>query len=368
LIARSVLVFPVAEAERPRVLGTVSGTLNPGAVTDPPLKWQLNQDVSDFLFYYKITGGSEPGNDVNLTLDDLSLQSLMGEGWEYCDCAFTAGSYNVTVGADTTATAPVTFEIGFYVVPQPPVDISGQIPVNSTMRFSDFGALFPAGNYTLVLGVTSGTYEFFVDNDTSPRAVVTKTTEVTVDLEEGLHLFNVTANDTGKDVVWSVQIQGGEPKLEPRILVSCPPINQSNPVCVTGASANASDGSNPSVTYQWTDNTAGGSFNSTNTQWVAWTPPRRPGTFTLTVEASAPGYLSGSDSLGVAVTEAVPEFSLATLVLIFTLTLAVVLFARRSRAKQVGYASEIHRRRPMSNGSDECANRHRQDGQFKFKV
>jgi len=330
LIAQSVSILPLAEADRPKNLGDVSGTLNPGDVTDPPPTWQLNEDTLDFVFYYKITGGSGPDDVVTVTIGDSGIpswQSLMGEGWEYCECALDAGSYSVTVQASAGATAPVSFEIGFYAVPEPPVDFSGRIPASSNVRYSDFAVLIPAGSYTLLVGLETGTYEFLVDDES--KGVVTQTLELSVEFEEGLHVLTVDARveGLGNDVGWSVQIQG-PPQLEVSIVNPCPVLNPESgqSVCVTGAEVTASDGSNPSVSYLW--NAPDGTFNSTTSQWVEWTVPPGVAEFTLTVEASAPGYLSDTDSLTVRVA---PEFPSAALTLLMAAALAIVSFTRRQR-------------------------------------
>jgi hypothetical protein len=331
MIAQFVSIVPIAEAGRPRDLGIVYGTLTPGAVTDPPLTWRLNQDIADFVIYYNITGGLGLYDVVNATIENSGIpswESWKGEGWEYCDCAMDAGSYNVTVGADPSATSPVSFKIGFYVVTQPPVDFSGHIPDNSNVRYSDFGVQMPAGNHTLTLGVSSGTYEFSVNDES--QGVVTKTTQLTLDFEGGLYIFRVNATTQGlaQDVRWSVQIQG-PPKLQVKIVNYCiglnPESGQSS--CITGAEATASDGSQPSVSYSW--DATGGTFNSTKSQWVKWTAPPGAAGYTLTVNASAPGYLSDIDSLSVQVA---PEFPSPVLPLLIAATvLAIVLFARRSQ-------------------------------------
>jgi predicted secreted protein with PEFG-CTERM motif len=330
MIAQFVSIVPIAEAGRPRDLGMVYGTLSPGAVTDPPLVWRLNQDIADFVIYYNITGGVGPDDVASATIENSGIpswESWKGEGWEYCECAMDAGSYNVTVGADPSATAPLSFKIGFYVVAQPPVDFSGHIPDDSNVRYSDFGVQVPAGNHTLTLGVSSGTYEFFVNDES--QGVVTKTTQLTLDFEAGLYIFRVNATTQGlaEDVRWFVQIQG-PPKLEVKIVNYCvglnPDIGQSS--CVTGAEATASDGSQPSISYLWS--ATGGTFNSTSSQWVKWTAPPGAAGYTLTVNVSAPGYLSDTDSLSVQVA---PEFPSAALPFLIAAVLAIVLLARRSQ-------------------------------------
>jgi len=321
------LALPTADGAPPRALETFSGSLYPGEITSPPLSWELYRDVDEFMFHYAITGGSEPDDLVYVWIEETGLRwdSLMGEGWSYCDCFLPAGSYSITIEADAAASSPLTYSIGFHLVPQPPVDFNGFILANSNVfpnDYGSFGAFFPsAASHQVVLGATSGDYEFFMDGES--KAVVTGTTELSIDFTLGFHVFQVLAGEG--DVRWSVQILG-PPKLEVRILNTCPVLNPDSgeSTCVIGAEATASDGGNPTVSYLW----SGGSFNSTSSQWVEWTPPPGVADFTLTVEASAPGYLSDTDMLKAQV---VPEFPSSAFPLIIAVALAVVLLTRRPR-------------------------------------
>jgi hypothetical protein len=232
------------------------------------------------------------------------------------------------VETDVGATGRISFDIGFYVVPQPPVDFVGFISANSYTRISSFGALFPtSGSFTIVLAATAGSYDFIVDG--ASQGEVTGTSSLTLQLTGDFHLFEVSSVgiSEGEDVRWTVQIQG-QPKLEVRIVNPCPVLNPESgqSVCTTGAEATASDGT-PTVSYLWT--ASGGELNSTTSQWIQWTAPAGVASYTLTVEASAPGYVSDSDSLVVGVT---PEFSSFTVPLLLVLVVALTTVAqRRSR-------------------------------------
>jgi hypothetical protein len=237
----------------------------------------------------------------------------------------------VTVVAYLAATLPIDYEIAFYLPPEPSVDFSGQIPANSDLRVSSFGVLFPSSTSgQLVLDAASGSYEFFVDGESS--AVVTAATELPVNFEGGFHTFEINSDSegVGENVAWSVRVP---PMLIVRILNPCLTLNLTSgqSVCVTGAEATATDGSSPAVIYSWT--ATGGDFNSTSSQWVNWTAPQTAGDFSLTVQASAPGYFSGTDSL---VSTVVPEFPTVVLPFIFAVALAVLTLSRRSRRYHIG--------------------------------
>jgi hypothetical protein len=333
LLVLPLLIYPVVEAAPPKVLTTFSGTLGPGAITS--FSWNLSRDVTDFLFHYKITGGTDPLDVAYVSIDETGdhWDYLMGEGWADCDCPLNASTYTVTIEVDAAATGPIAFVIGFHLAPQPPVDFTGFIPANSDTRYSSFGATFPSTtSYTLMLGITSGSYEFFVDG--TSQTVVTGNTQVSLDFEEGsFHLFEVSSLSVGagEDVRWNVQVQG-QPKLEVRIVNPCPVLNPESgqSVCVVGAEATASDGGSPTVSYLWT--ASGGEFNSTTSRWVQWTAPAGVASFTLTLQASASGYVSDSDSLSVQV---VPEFPSVAVPLLLVLLLALMALARpRNQSKE----------------------------------
>jgi hypothetical protein len=331
LLTVGLLVLPVAKATPPVALqrfpsvGTIS--LEPGG--NMTFSWVLHRDVSEFLFYYDVTG-----DVLDIYIDDAPVpggQSLTGKGWRFCDgCEFSAGTYDVMALAPLEATQ---FYIVFYLMPLPPVEFAGFIPADSTEAFSEFGVIFPpsSANYTLVLGATGGSYDFFVDD--TLEATVPETTTLSLDLGGDFHRFAADASGAGADVTWTVQIQG-PPKLDVAIVnpesggcdVSLNP-ESGQSVCVAGAIATPSDGGTPTITYQWA--ASGGELNSTNSQWVEWTAPPGVARFALTVEASAPGYVSGSDSFIVQVTPEFPSF-VAPLLLMLALGFAAIA-QRRSR-------------------------------------
>lgn len=292
--------------------------------------WALGEDISEFLLYYDVTG-----DVLDVYVDDTPYwQSLTGRGWRFCDgCQFSAGTHDVVVSAPFEA---AEFYIAFYAVPQPPVDFAGFVPANSIEAFSEFGADFSSssGNYTFVLSAAGGTYDFFIDN--MLNATVTETTTLMLHLAEGFHRLAVDATGEAADVTWTVDIQGeaSQPRLEVAIVypgsggcnVTLNP-ESGESVCVAGVMATPSDGGSPTITYAWT--ASGGELNSTSSQWVQWTAPPGVATFTLTVQASALGYLPGSYSVGVQVVPEFPSFVMP-LLLVLGLSFAAVAW-RRSR-------------------------------------
>lgn len=340
LLTIGLFAFPIAKANPPTALqrfpSVGKSSLEPeGNMT---FSWTLGHDVSEFLLYYDVTGGVESFDVLDVEIDGtLYWQSLTGKGWRFCDgCQYSAGTYDVTVYTPAEATGPIEFYIGFYVVPQPPVNFAGLVPASSVQPFSEFVVLFPPSstNHTLVLGAAGGSYDFFIDD--TPEATVTGTTTLTLDLGGAFHRFAVDATGESADVTWTVEIQG-PPKLE--VTIAYPqsggcnaPLNPESgqSVCVVGAVATPSDGGSPTITYLWT--ASGGELNSTSSQWVRWTAPPGVATFTLTVQASAPGYVSGSDSLSVQV---VPEFPSVAVPLLLVLLLSFIALTQERSRKQL---------------------------------
>lgn len=290
--------------------------------------WSLHRDISEFLFYYDVTG-----DELEVYIDDVPMPwlPLTGKGWRFCDgCEFSPGTYDVMAFAPFEATQ---FYFGFYLMPLPPVEFSGFIPADAIEPFNEFAAIFPpsSANYTILLGATGGSYYFFVDD--TFEGTVPETATLSLDLGGDFHRFVADASGAGVGVTWTVEIQGPR-KLDIAIVTpesgGCDvPLNpeEGQSVCVAGAAATPSDGGTPTITYQWTK--SGGELNSTSSQWVEWTAPPGVAWFTLSVQASAPGYVPGSDSYSVQVTPEFPSF-VAPLLLMLVLGFTAIA-QRRSR-------------------------------------
>ena len=126
LLAVAPLAFPVVRAAPPPALQRFPsvGKSSLEAGGNMTFSWALGQDISEFLFYYDVTG-----DVVDVNIDDTPYwQSLTGRGWRFCDgCQFSSGTYDVMVTAPFDA---AQFYVAFYAVPQAPVDFAGFIPVD----------------------------------------------------------------------------------------------------------------------------------------------------------------------------------------------------------------------------------------------
>ena len=133
LLAVGPLAFPTVRAAPPPALQRFpsAGKSSLEAGGNITFSWALGQDISEFLFYYDVTGDVV---DVNIN-DTPYWPSLTGRGWRFCDgCQFGAGTYDVMVTAPFDA---VQFYVAFYAVPQAPVDFAGFIPVGSSELGAD---------------------------------------------------------------------------------------------------------------------------------------------------------------------------------------------------------------------------------------
>lgn len=346
LITPSLSIFPKVAALPPRQIATFHGTVgllgNGTRLNSTDFSWIITQDPQEFLFYYNITGGSGPSDVIYVTIDEAglswpvnSLAGLKGSGWSDCVCSLPPDTYTVVVESDPSGTALLTFDVSFYRAAKPPVDFAGLVPSDAEIRSSDFAVQFTGQNTTFLLNVTQGgQYELLIDQ--ASIANVTQNIELIVNntiLTKGFHVLEV---DAAADITvgWSIHIVG-VPELEVEIINPCQPINinSSTPFCVLGANATTSDGSNTNVTYSWDDGGQGGTFNSTIGQWVKYSPPLTLGSYILSVQASAPGYITGSAILNPPL-RVVPEFPFDVISLLVALFVTMFFVSRRPRRRR----------------------------------
>jgi hypothetical protein len=155
-------------------------------------------------------------------VDTLDLQIVeTGEYWYdltgnlwFLGGNLTSGTYHANVQASPWATGTITFAISLYSVPRvtgdlPDAAFSGFVPGGSSpsILVNEFALyLSQSGAYDFYLGVKAGDYEFLVDNN--PTSVVNNDQMVTLQLDSGLHTFQVFADfsGSGRDTSWSVGV------------------------------------------------------------------------------------------------------------------------------------------------------------------
>jgi hypothetical protein len=176
-------------------------TIEPGSV------------VQQYLVH--VEGGSGVENTFNLEIVETGefWYDLTGSLW-FLGGNLTSGIYTMHVSASDLATAQMPFTVNLYLVPQIPQDLpdvtfSGLIYSGSfaSVELNEFALyLDKPGLYDFYLGVKSGDYEFLVNNN--PTSVTSKDQIITVQLEMGLHTFQVFADfsGSGRDTSWSVGV------------------------------------------------------------------------------------------------------------------------------------------------------------------
>ena len=194
--------------------------------------------VENYLVHTEGGSGVENTFDLEIVETGELWHDLTGSLW-FLGGNLTAGTYTMNVTVSDFATSPVDFTVNLYRVPQisgdiPEAGFSGLIPavstsssqVNPSLVVNEFALnLDHAGLYDFYLGVKSGDYEFLVDNN--PTAVVFNNHTVTVQLEPGLHTFQVIGDlsGSGSSTSWSVgvvpvPIERGQPVSNEAILAT----------------------------------------------------------------------------------------------------------------------------------------------------
>jgi hypothetical protein len=188
--------------------------------------------VQQYLVH--VEGGSGVENTFNLEIVETGefWYDLTGSLW-FLGGNLTSGTYTMHVSASDFATTQVPFTVNLYVVPRIPQDLldvtfSGLLYSGSSasVELNEFALyLDKPGLYDFYLGVESGDYEFLVDNN--PASVVSKNQITTVQLESGLHTFQVFGDfsGSGRDTSWSVGVvppsgESGKPLSREAILAT----------------------------------------------------------------------------------------------------------------------------------------------------
>ena len=126
----------------------------------------------------------------------------------------TSGTYHMNVHASPGAMTAVSFRVDLYRVPRIPEDLpnasfSGLVPgqPSQPIRVNEFALhLDQSGTYDFYLSAKISDYEFLVDNN--PESIVSGDRMVTLQLQSGLHTFQIFTDFSGSglDTSWSVGI------------------------------------------------------------------------------------------------------------------------------------------------------------------
>jgi len=186
-------------------------SLRPGESASSTFTVDPGSDVQNYLVH--ATGGVGVDNTFDLEILETGefWYDLTGDLW-FLGGNLTAGTYNMNVYVSEAATVRVGFIVTLYRVPRitgdlPDAAFLGLVPGESSfsIQVNEFALqLDQSGLYDFYLGVKSGDYEFLVDNN--PASVVTEDQVVTLQLESGLHTFQIFADfsGSGRDTSWTV--------------------------------------------------------------------------------------------------------------------------------------------------------------------
>ena len=188
-------------------------TLKPGESVSSVFTVEPGSEVQNYLVHTEGGLGVDNTFDLEIVETGELWYDLTGSLW-FLGGNLTAGTYHVNVYVSDLATSRIRFAIDLYRVPSIPHDLpdaafSGLVPGESSVSIgvNEFAVyLDKPGMYDLYLGAKSGDYEFLVDNN--PVSVTSKDQTVTVQLNSGLHTFQVFADfsGSGRDTSWSVGI------------------------------------------------------------------------------------------------------------------------------------------------------------------
>jgi hypothetical protein len=186
---------------RPEQAKSYTFTVGPGAVVD------------NYLVHVEAVPNVVNTLDLQIVETGEYWYDLTGNLW-FLGGNLTSGTYHANAQASPGATGTITFAISLYSVPRitgdlPDAAFSGLVPGGSSrsIQVNEFALyLSQSGGYDFYLDVKSGDYEFLVDNN--PTSVVNNDQMVTLQLNSGLHTFQVFADfsGSGRDTSWSVGV------------------------------------------------------------------------------------------------------------------------------------------------------------------
>jgi hypothetical protein len=169
--------------------------------------------VDNYLVHIEAVSSVADTFDLEIVETGEYWYDLTGNLW-FLGGNLTSGTYHANVQTSPGTTGRIMFAISLYGVPRitgdlPDVAFAGLVPGGSSrsIRVNEFALyLSQPKSYDFYLGVKAGDYEFLVDNN--PIAVVNNDQMVTLQLDGGLHTFQIFADfsGSGRDTSWIVGI------------------------------------------------------------------------------------------------------------------------------------------------------------------
>ena len=169
--------------------------------------------VTNYLVHFEGGSGVENTFDLEIAETGEFWYGLAGNLW-FLGGNLTSGTYHMNVHASPEVTRKARFAVNLYSVPRITADLpdaafSGFVPAESSqsIQLNEFALyLDNPGMYNFYLGVKAGDYEFLVDNN--PASIASDDHMITLQLESGLHTFQIFTDfsGSGRDTSWSVGV------------------------------------------------------------------------------------------------------------------------------------------------------------------
>jgi hypothetical protein len=169
--------------------------------------------VENYLVHAEGGLGAQNTFDLGINETGEFWYGLTGNLW-LLGGNLTSGTYHMNVQAGPDATGRIRFAVNLYRVPRitadlPDASFSGLALAQSPqpIRVNEFALyLDQPGTYDFYLSAKTGDYEFLVDNN--PESVVSGDRMLTLQLQSGLHTFQIFTDfsGSGRDTSWSVGV------------------------------------------------------------------------------------------------------------------------------------------------------------------
>lgn len=202
---------PLSTIASLKPLASIKGRLGPGMSESSAFSIDPGSEIQHYLVHAEGGQGADNTFDLEIVETGELWYGLTGSLW-FLGGNLSAGTYNMTVIVSNATAVGVDFAVKLYPVPRitsdlPDAAFSGSVPVDAprTIQLNEFALYLDSpGLYDFYLGTGSGDYEFLVDNN--PASVASKNEVVTLQLDKGLHTFQVFTDfsGSGRETLWSV--------------------------------------------------------------------------------------------------------------------------------------------------------------------
>ena len=204
---------PLSTIASLKLLTSIGGVLSPGESKSSAFTIDSGSAIQHYLVHAESDRGVENTFDLEIVETGELWYDLTGTLW-FLGGNLASGTYNMTVRVNDAAVMDVGVTVKLYLVPRitgdlPDAAFSGFVPADAAqfIQVNEFAVYLDSpGLYDFYLGARSGDYEFLVDNN--PASVATQNQVVTLQLDSGLHTFQIFTDfsGSGRETSWSVGI------------------------------------------------------------------------------------------------------------------------------------------------------------------